>query len=181
MRAIRSFLVALLILSISATVLHASGPIGIYGIVEKVVFEPNEQAPERIQVWGAFAYADESLVQNERGISAVKKGYLYFVDLTRSEIIRKEWRDLKAIAGTGQAVGFGSWIYIGAFPTQPGEPPPYGIYLPSGGYAIDLRVREESEPPSSPSIYSTNAGMIKLSSEGSHSEIVRLLRNALKP
>ena len=41
-----------------AAPLKASGPLGIYGIVEKVVFEPNEQAPERIQLWGAFAYVD---------------------------------------------------------------------------------------------------------------------------
>jgi len=34
--------------------LFASGRIGFYGIVEKVVFEPNETAPERIQIWGAF-------------------------------------------------------------------------------------------------------------------------------
>ena len=38
--------------------LTASGPLGIYGIVEKVVFEPNEAAPERIQVWGAFTYVN---------------------------------------------------------------------------------------------------------------------------
>jgi hypothetical protein len=27
----------------------------------------------------------------------------------------KEWSDLKAVAGTGQAVAFGRWGYIGAF------------------------------------------------------------------
>lgn len=36
----------------------ASGAIGIYGIVERVVFEPDERTPTRVQVWGAFAYAD---------------------------------------------------------------------------------------------------------------------------
>ena len=31
-----------------------NGNIGIYGIVDKVVFEPDENAPERIQIWGLF-------------------------------------------------------------------------------------------------------------------------------
>ena len=43
--------------------LFASGPVGIYGIVERVVFEPSEQAPERIQVWGAFAIVDSTLAR----------------------------------------------------------------------------------------------------------------------
>jgi hypothetical protein len=173
-----SFLVAVLILSIPEVVMPASGPAGIYGIVEKVVFEPNEQAPERIQIWGAFAYVG-GLTQTELGFADVKKGYLYFVDPVRSEIIRKEWRDLKAIAGTGQAIGFGNWTYTGALPTQPGDRAPHGFYLP-GGYVIDLRVRPASEPPASPASYAVNAGIIKLSSEGSHSEIVKLLKDALK-
>jgi hypothetical protein len=180
MRAMTAFLAAMLVLSFVSTVVLASGPIGIYGIVEKVVFEPNEQAPERIQIWGAFAYADGGLIQTEKGFSAVKKGYLYFRDPSRSPTIIKEWRDLKSIAGTGEAVAFGRYIYIGAFPTQPGERPPYGIYLPSGGDAIDLRVRLESETPASPAIYSANLGLVKLPSEGSHADIVRLLRDALK-
>lgn len=179
MRVITSLLAAVLILSI-VTVIHASGPIGIYGIVEKVVFEPNERMAERIQVWGAFAYADGGFTQPQPGLSAVRKGYLYFQDPTHSQAIQREWSDLKAIAGTGQAVAFGTWIYIGAFPTQPGDRPPNGIYLPSGGNPIDLRVRAESERPSSPAIYAANTGMVKLSNEGSHAEIVRLLKEALK-
>ena len=38
--------------------LIASGPVGIYAMVDKVVFEPNDTAPERIQIWGAFALVD---------------------------------------------------------------------------------------------------------------------------
>ena len=41
-----------------AVSLSASGPVGIYGIIDKVVFEPNEQNAERLQVWGVFAYVD---------------------------------------------------------------------------------------------------------------------------
>jgi len=161
-------------------VVNASGPIGIYGIVEKVVFEPNEQAPERIQVWGAFAYGDGGFAATNGGVSSVKRGYLYFSNPMRSESVLREWRDLKAVAGTGQAVGFGTWLYIGAFPTEPDQVPPNGIYQPSGGNPIDIRVHSESETPGSPAVYVTNAGMVKLTSDGSHASIVKLLKDALK-
>ena len=45
---------AVLILFLASLPLVASGPAGIYGVVSKVVFEPNDAAPERIQIWGAF-------------------------------------------------------------------------------------------------------------------------------
>ncbi|MBW8895458.1 MAG: hypothetical protein JF613_04655 [Acidobacteria bacterium] len=38
--------------------LRASDMVGIYGIVEKVVLEPSDAAPQRVQVWGAFALAE---------------------------------------------------------------------------------------------------------------------------
>jgi hypothetical protein len=167
------------IVAIAATGAYASGPIGVYAIVEKVVFEPNEQAPERIQVWGAFAYADGGVAQGA-GSSAVKKGYLYFSNPTRSEVILREWRDFKAVAGTGQAIGFGTWIYIGGFPKEPDQAPPNGIYHPRGGSPIDLRVHGETETPKSPAEYVANAGMVRLPNEGSHAAVVKLLRDALK-
>ncbi len=34
--------------------LAKNGNIGIYGIVDKVVLEPDENAAERIQIWGLF-------------------------------------------------------------------------------------------------------------------------------
>ncbi len=67
--------IAVLFVFLMAPRLIASGPVGIYGIVEKVVFEPNERSPERIQVWGAFAYVDGG-ANSGLGVSAVKRGYL---------------------------------------------------------------------------------------------------------
>jgi len=40
---------AVLILFLASLPLVASGPAGIYGVVSKVVFEPNDAAPERIK------------------------------------------------------------------------------------------------------------------------------------
>ena len=167
--------------------LTASGPLGIYGIVEKVVFEPNDTAPERIQVWGAFAYVDPT-----RGsfVSPAKRGYLYFTlpsptsgvfsDLNN---VKTEWADLKTVAGTGQAVGFGSWSYVGGFDSLRPDARSGRLLAraPRGGEQTDLRVRPASEAPSQPATYQTNAGIVKLTSNGSHAAIVKDLKDALGP
>jgi len=168
--------------------LAASGPLGIYGIVERVVLEPTETAPERIQVWGAFAYVDG--LNQGLGVSAAKRGYLYFrLPTTPSsgevDVIKNEWRDLRAVAGTGQAIGFGQWGYIGAFgglqPDATSGNPPYILERTAGNPLTDLRVRPASEVPRSPALYQTNAGIVKLSDAGSHAAIVKQLQDALKP
>jgi hypothetical protein len=55
----------------------ASGPLGIYGIIEKVVLEPDGAPPERIQLWGAFAYVEGGSGQSLT-VSPAVRGYLYF-------------------------------------------------------------------------------------------------------
>jgi|SRR5579862_8266465 len=192
MKASRSLLWLGAVLLSSATV-FGSGGIGFYGIVEKVVFEPNADAPERIQVFGAFAYVDGPGGQS-LAISPVKRGYLYFkirsdipafTSQSQVDATKKEWADLKAVAGTGQAIGFGQWGYIGRFDVlQPDTIAPRPSFLyenkPSGGAEADLRVRPASENPSKPATYQTNIGVVKLSDTGSHAAIVKLLREALK-
>ena len=46
------------LLTLTAT-LRASDMVGVYGVIEKLVLEPAGAAPQRIQVWGAFALADQ--------------------------------------------------------------------------------------------------------------------------
>jgi hypothetical protein len=151
----------------AAVNLRASGPVGIYGIVERVVFEPNERAPERIQVWGAFAYADGAV--GGMTISSPKRGYLYFTLRSPYEGTNKvvssaelaEWNDLKAVAGTGKAIAFGRWKYSGSFaaldPNTPSNNLPHIFESRPGGNPTqtDMRVRSETEPPASPATYQT--------------------------
>lgn len=171
--------------------LFASGLVGIYGIVERVVFEPSAETPERVQVWGAFVYVDRA-GDREVGYSEAKRGYLYFT-LPRytqredeHEIVRREWNDLKAVGGTGQTVGFGAWGYIGGFTgLQPDRGPGRGVpYIleraRQGGTTTDLRVRPASEPPAGPASYQTNIGVVKLGTQGRHAEITQALREALR-
>jgi hypothetical protein len=51
---------------------------------------------------------------------------------------------------------------------------------PRGGAYTDLRVRPATETPSAPAAYQTNAGIVRLTADGSHAELVTQLRAALK-
>lgn len=187
----RKLFLAFAVLLTGIAHLGASGPLGIYGIVERVVFEPNDQSPERIQVWGAFAYVDGGARQSLT-VSAAKRGYLYFRLLGTSEggtdqsirLVRNEWADLKSVAGTGQAVGFGRWGYIGWFgglrPEVASDTPPYILEHTPGNPLTDLRVRSASEGPNKPALYQTDSGVVKLSETGSHAAIVKQLKDALR-
>src|ERR1041385_2107567 len=52
----------------------ASDPVGIYALVDKAVFEPNQTNPERIQIWGAFAIAEGYGYTYKNA----ERGYLYY-------------------------------------------------------------------------------------------------------
>ena len=112
MKAAKAVLVGVLLFA--AADLIASGPVGFYGIIEKVVFEPSEKAPERIQIWGAFAVVDGGPAR-PGATSKPLRGYLYFKlpDGSDRAAARTEWMDLKSVAGTGQAIGFGNWGFVG--------------------------------------------------------------------
>jgi len=95
----------LVILGWSAEV-RASDTIGCYAIIDKVVLEPNEDSPTKIQIWGTFARAKEP---GSRTYGAPAYGCLYFVaEKGKEDVCRKEWADMKKLAGKGQVIAFGS-------------------------------------------------------------------------
>lgn len=138
----RSFVVALLTIFCTLSLLASetdaySDRTGIYARVDKVVLEPNAASPERIQVWGAFALASK---EDRRSYDPSQRGYLYFsCKPGKEESCRKEWADLKAIAGTGQVVGFG------------------GRSMPRP------RVRKAEDKVADPDEYPVNFGLVKVS------------------
>jgi hypothetical protein len=173
---------------LAAEVLFASGPVGVFAVLEKVVFEPNEANAERVQVWGAFAFVDGGITVNV-ATSKPQRGYLYFTmpaAATGAEmkIARTEWSDLKAVAGTGQVVAFGNWGYIGGFSREGGNeifvtvpnPNRAGSYQ---GIKLDVLNRTPADVQNA-APYVTNTGIVKLPETGNHAAIVKQLRDALR-
>ncbi len=143
------------VLAFSAVKAWASDPVGIYGIVEKVVFEPNESSPQRIQIWGAFALTDG---KPGDGYLPPQRGYLYYTITPGNEdICRKEWADLKAVAGTGEGIGFGF------------------------RYDIKTRLRQATDKVEAPDTYPIGVGLTKMGSRHRQSTIIAEIKEALQP
>ena len=157
-----------------AITVHASGPVVVYAMIEKVALEPNESAPQRIQIWGAF-----SLKQPYEGVpgerqteySAVQRGYLYYkIDLTscsnssvascvtdREKATRAVWADMKKLVGKAVAVGFG-------------DDEPFWPRVPLA------KVRKSGEKPESPDLFPLGNPVIVLGA--SQTDVVAKLRAA---
>jgi hypothetical protein len=91
-----------------ASVSLASDPIGIYALLDKVVLEPSEGNPERIQIYGAFSTAVKGFGDQ---YTPPVRGYLYYQlppQNADANVAKAEWADLKKSAGTGQIVAFAS-------------------------------------------------------------------------
>lgn len=141
------------------TALNASDPVGVYAMVERVVFEPSDTAPRSVQVWGAFTLAVQPInraYKPEEAYSAPARGYLYYTcDPAKQSICTAEWNDLKSVAGKTEVVGFGArW----------GEKP---------------RLRPVTEKPGGPDMYVSNIGVVKIGKYGEYPSLVDGLKAAL--
>jgi hypothetical protein len=166
--------------ALSFGIAYASGPIGVYGVITKVVLEPNAENPERIQIWGVFSLvstkgwscatqescdASKARISQPDAFQPPERGYLYFKSPfppgeQASELKKRmlaEWNDLKSVAGKHQVVGFGDAL---AMPT----------------------VRKADERPENPENYefgrdlsSGTAGVVKLRSDTDFPPIKALL------
>lgn len=158
----KSLIVICGVLVCGLSVVKASGPAGCYAIVEKVVLEPNDASPKRIQVWGLFAITDG---KSGNGYFEPQRGYLYF-NLPKGEQSEKaalaEWNDLKSLAGTGSVIAFA-------------ERPSW-----------DARIRKTTDKPESPDGYPVYNGITRVSQGrglGSidNPAVAAQLKAALKP
>src|SRR5438094_7290095 len=127
----------------------ASDPVGIYALVDKVVFEPNATKPERIQIWGAFAIAEGYGYTYKNA----ERGYLYYkMNPEKSNACRNEWSDLKAVAGTGQIVAFGS------------------------RYGEKGTLRKTDAKPETPDVYPVAMGLTKVKEEKDYEPLTQLAK-----
>lgn len=132
---------AVLTITLCLGVVNASGPIGVYALVDRVAFEPSSDKPDRIRISGVFIAAEET-PDNSIVYSAPQRGYLYFgLPKGKDELARREWADLKSVAGTRQVVGLGS------------------------SWGAKVRVRKPDEEAKSPDDYPLGNGLIKINPE----------------
>jgi hypothetical protein len=147
METIRAIGTALLVCCASLATSHTSDFTGTYARIDKVVFEPSAEAPERVQIWGVSAVCDPAV---PAGYRPAARGYVYFTldhspasnrlwrDPERTLI---EWNDLKGLAGSGQIVAFGTRM----------NPAP--------------RVRRADDKPANPDFYTMNSGAVRVSGD----------------
>lgn len=153
MRRSRSLILAGLGLAVLVAPIHASDPMGVYCMVEKVVYEPADR-PDRAQVWGACALANQSNGQYKQAA----RGYFYYsIPAGKEDVVRAEWADLKTAAGKDEAVGFGArW-----------------------GSTTVGRFRPVGEAVAKPDVYPLNVGVVKLGKYGPIPDLLESLRAAL--
>jgi hypothetical protein len=180
--------VAFVLVSMVASLSASVRQVQIYAIVERVVFEPSEAKPERVRVYGAFAllYTNQEPVSNsDNGPYSPQKGFLYFklpsavrgdtAELPQ-QAAKREWADLKSVAGTGQAIMFGSWTsyYLGE-----GRHRESGFV---GGPENDevLRVHESKERSPSAIPYTMDTGITKVPSQGKFADLTAQLQDKLR-
>ncbi len=120
------------------TMARASGPIAVYALVDKVSFEPANGEAARVLISGVFITAKE----RTDNYSEPQRGYLYCTLPPRSEdTARREWADLKSIAGTRQVIGIGS------------------------SWFAQVRVRKPDESPAAPDEYPMGNGLVKVNAD----------------
>lgn len=143
-------MLALAVALVAGGAARASGPLGGYMIVDKVVLEPSD-SPTTIQIWGSFVLATQP---GGRSYSDPVRGYLYYLALLgKEDVCRKEWNDLKKAAGTAQVLGFGS----------SDDPKKLG------------KVRKASEKPDSPDPYPLANGLVNVTEETDNAPVRNLL------
>jgi hypothetical protein len=144
---------ALLLAFVATQPMLASSWVGIYAIVDKVVFEPSESAPERIQIWGVFVVPDR---MSPSQYGAPQRGFLYYrmPPGKWEQITRKEWADLKTVAGTGQTIAFAQyWV---PDPNDPNGNP---------HRSLEVRVHKRGVVASS-DVYPLGIGIVKMKNDG---------------
>ena len=135
---------------LAGTSVRASDPIGVFAKIDKVVLEPNDIAPERIQLWGAFCVADP---KDRDSYLPPQKGYLYYkLPGEKSEVARAEWNDLKSVAGSGDVIGFGS------------------------RHATHPKVRGTKDKAENPDTYSVGFGLVKARQRGASYPPIKALQ-----
>jgi hypothetical protein len=150
------FLVALatLLLIPPNSVVAKGEDAGIYAIVDQVTFEPEGDSPNFVRISGVFvvpplpigSYRNCKLV----GYMCPRRGYLYFRITPGTEAAtRRDWSELRAVAGSGKVVAFGPyWL--------PNPDDPQG----NPHHSLQVTVHAEGDS-ATPEVYPIPGGVMK--------------------
>jgi hypothetical protein len=137
-----------LIAVLGTAALNASDPIAVYARVDRVVLAPDATAPQTIQIFGVFSIASPN---DPNGYQAPARGYLFFKLGSDERLARREWADLKEVAGTHQIVAFGN------------------------RYTMKARLRAEKDAPDAPDSFATGTGLTKINGNTAYPPIRALV------
>jgi hypothetical protein len=141
-------LVVLSLVAANAVIgLHASDRVGIYAVIDRVMFEPPSGTPDRVQLWGAFAIAKRG---DANYYDPVQRGYLYFALDDSRDLARREWIDLRALADGKTIVAF------------------------SSRFGQSVRFRSDKEKPQSPDAYVVGLGVQTMRADSSYAPVHEL-------
>ena len=131
--------VALLLSVTSTSVTAKNATIGIYAVIDAVTFEPDGPSPNFIRISGVFVVP---VPMSSGQYGSPQKGYLYFrIPSGMEQATRKDWNELKTVAGTGRAVGFAQY-WVPNPNDQQGHP----------HHSLEVRVHGDREA-ASPEVY----------------------------
>jgi hypothetical protein len=95
---------ALVLVFCAVAEVRAGGPPPVCMAVDRLVWEPSEAAPTRIQIWGVF-----TLLQQGTKYGTPIRGYLYYAaPKGREEQCRKDWKVLSQLVAENHLVAFGA-------------------------------------------------------------------------
>jgi len=124
----------------------AGGPPPVYVVVDKVVLEPNADAPERIRIEGCFVRQTEELLREmkEKGLPWAKtygkpvEGYVYLsIEPGKEKECRAVWAKWQKAAGTGKVVSVGACTVGGSLQTVKIRKPDEKTTRPDAVYTTD--------------------------------------------
>ena len=121
--AILQSLTPLLVLLAPEAVIGKGSGVGIYAVIDQVTFDQDGSAPNTIRISGVFMVP---VPMSSGAYLDPQRGFLYFRLASGDEqTIRQEWKQLKAMAGTGRVVGF--TFYWVPNPGDPGGNPHHAL------------------------------------------------------
>ena len=162
---------AVLLLSLAPTAVFAKNvSIGIYGVIDRVTFEPDGTSPNLVRISGVFVVP---VPVSSGQYKTPQRGYLYFrIRPGMEQATRNDWNGLKSVAGTGQVVGFAQyWV--------PNPDDPYG----NPHYSLEVTVHPDNDAASADVYPLPNLkGIVQRADKGdpNFDKIAAQLQNALR-